>query len=395
VNFDRKKFESQLPKAFHPVLDELLHFGFIPTLVGGSVRDFFMTGKLGKDWDVELSHETIAFNKNQWKELGKALSKFGRITFLSYDIIRLDMDQFQMEFSPPRIETFIEDVHHHSNFTVDFDFKLSFKESIKRRDFTLNAMGIRFKSKKEWEFLDPSQGLQHLRDKMLHPVGKDFEKDPVRFLRAVRFSLKYGLSYSSELRKIMAGMKLHDLSGAYFWSEMQKSGNPLDFLERMMKEGESHPELRLPIESSQIPRLKEVQKYLASPERQESWLIALEWADISCEGWRAFFSLSSDTCRRLARWAQSSKTFQVVLPEAFHGEFEEVRDKENFEKLFDWYFTTKQLLQKNPDLPLMKMIEDYLPEWIHLYRFGPPKDVKHIDPPFRAKYQVWNLCQRI
>lgn len=395
MNFDRKKFESQLPPAFHPVLDELLHFGFIPTLVGGSVRDFFMTGKVGKDWDVELSHETIAFNKNQWKELGKALSKFGRITFLSYDIIRLDMDHFQMEFSPPRIETFIEDVHHHSNFTVDFDFKLPFEKSIKRRDFTLNAMGIRFKSKKEWEFLDPSQGLLHLRDKILQPVGKDFGKDPVRFLRAVRFSLKYGLSYSSELQNIMAAMMLQDLTGAYFWSEMQKSGNPLGFLEKMMKEGESHPELRLPLESSQIYKLKEVQKYLTSPERHESWLIALEWADISCEGWRAFFSLGSDTCRRLARWAQSSKAFQVLLPEAFHGEFEEVREQENFEKLFDWYFTTKQLLQKNPDLPLIKMIEDYLPEWIHLYRFEAPKDVKHIDPPFRAKYQVWNLCQRI
>ena len=73
----------------------------------------------------------------------------------------------------------------------------------------------------------------------------------------------------------------------------------------------------------------------------------------------------------------------------------EIKDKAEFDVLFDWYFTTKQLLQKNPNLPLMTMIESYLPAWIHLYRFEVVKDVKHIDPPLRAKYQVWNLCQRL
>ena len=105
--------------------------------------------------------------------------------------------------------------------------------------------------------------------------------------------------------------------------------------------------------------------------------------------------MSTDTSRRLARWAHASREFGKILPESFHGEFEEVREKGDFEKLFDWYFTTRQLLQKNPDLPLMKMIEEFLPHWIHFYRFEPLKDVKHIDPPFRAKYQVWNLCQRL
>ena len=83
------------------------------------------------------------------------------------------------------------------------------------------------------------------------------------------------------------------------------------------------------------------------------------------------------------------------MPENFHQEFETVKDSPDFVLLFDWYFTTRNLLQKNQKLPLLKIIQEHLPQWIHLYQFEAPKDVKHIDPPYRAKYQVWNLCQRL
>lgn len=395
MSFDKKKFDSLVPSFFHDLLDELYQHGHIPTLVGGAVRDFFLFGNPGKDWDMELSHETIAFNKDQWKQLGKDLSRFGKVSYLPYEIIRLEAEGFQLEFSPPRKEHFEEDKNHHSNFTAEFLFKLPFEEAISRRDFTINAMGLRFKTKKETEFLDPLEGLRHLREKMLHPTGPEFGKDPVRFLRAHRFALKYQFEFSFELKTILNNMKVQGITPSYLWSEMQKSGYPIMFLERMLKEHQAHPEMKLPLSTSVMPKLKDLKKVLTDPRRHEAWIIALEWNDISFEGWREYFSVGSDSCRRLARWAQSSKNFQKILPETFQGEFEAVRDTENFEMLFDWYFTTKQLLQKNPDLPLMKMIEDYLPDWIHLYRFEAPKDVKHIDPPYRAKYQVWNLCQRL
>ena len=67
---------------------------------------------------------------------------------------------------------------------------------------------------------------------------------------------------------------------------------------------------------------------------------------------------------------------------------------QEFDILFDWFFSTKQLLQKYPHLPFLKLIEDFLPDWVILFQIELLKDVKHIDPPLRAKYQVWNLCQR-
>jgi tRNA nucleotidyltransferase/poly(A) polymerase len=391
--FDCKKFESQLPSFFWPLAENLFKQGFILTLVGGAVRDFLRTGNAGHDWDIELSHNTLPFSKNLWKDLGKSLSSFGRMSFLPYEVIRLQIDSFQLEFSPPRKEHYRDKARDHSNFDAEFIFNLPFEDAVKRRDFTINSMGIRFKSKKEIEFLDPLHGQRHLSERVLHCAGPDFSKDPVRFLRAHRFANRLKFSFSSELRKNLEMMDLEGITPAYVWSEMKKAADPIQFFSYLVQE--KNLELKVPLAPTFTEKLPEIRKVLNDPTKHETWIIALEWVGISSDNWSKYFSLSTQTSQRLARWAKSSRDFQKIFPENFHGEFDEVRVKEDFEKLFDWYFTTRQLLQKHADLPLLKMIEEYLPHWIHLYKFEPIKDVKHIDPPLRAKYQVWNLCQRL
>ncbi len=390
---DLKHFERQLPPLFLSLLETLGKHGYVVTVVGGIVRDFFLTGQIKNDWDLEITHPTLAWELGSWKDLGKELTKVGRVSYLPYDVIRVEGGELEFELSPPRRETFTEE-NHHKNFVVEFDFRLPFEEAIKRRDFTINTMGIRFSQKGKGEFLDPLNGLLHLRGKELCPVGSDFTRDPVRFLRAIRFSVRLDFHFSPELTEAMKKMNLSSLTPSYLWSEMQKSGHPLKFYERCLNEHLRHPEFRLPTGPLE-GKIELLEKVLKDPSRHESWIIALEWEEIPSAGWQKFFQLPLDHAKRLERWAKLTKEFAKVLPETFHGEFEVVRDKPGFETLFDWYFTTKHLLQKNPDLPILTMIESYLPNWIHLYRFEVVKDVKHIDPPFRAKYQVWNLCQRL
>lgn len=389
--FDQKKFQSQIPKALVPLIEELLRLGYRPTLIGGSVRDFFLNGAPGKDWDIELTHETLEFDKRSWKDLAKSFSGLGKTTFLPYEILRIEVDSFHFEFSPPRIERYREDDKGHSNFEADFSFKMPFEEAVKRRDFTINAMGIQFLSQKEFLFLDPLNGLSDLKKKNLRAAGDAFSKDPVRFLRAVRFGLKYNLTFSSDLIQTMSQMDLGQLSPTYVWSEMQKSGHPVMFLKNLIEHKEYHPELQLPVDAD----LSLVESFISDSAIHESWIIAIAWSGIPADQWAAFFKLGQESSKRIERWANATKIFQRMLPEVFHGDFEVMRDLPHFEQLFDWYFSTKQLIQKYPNLPILKIIEDFLPDWIHLYRFEPPKDVKHIDPPWRAKYQVWNLCQRL
>jgi hypothetical protein len=188
-------------------------------------------------------------------------------------------------------------------------------------------------------------------------------------------------------------MNLEGITPAYLWSEMQKASDPINFMSFLVQE--KNEALKIPLGKNFTDKLIELKKVMSDPKKHEVWIIALEWVDISSENWAKYFSLGVDHSKKLARWAKASRLFESILPESYHGEFEELRDTENFEKLFDWYYTTKHLLQKNPDLPLLKMIEDFIPDWIHLFKFEPLKDVKHIDPPYRAKYQLWNLCQRL
>lgn len=393
MKFNSQNFDLSLNKEIRLVIDELLRRGYLPTLVGGAVRDFILTNKLGDDLDFELGHETLAFNPKDWKELGKDLGKFGRVSFLSYEVIKLDLGKRALEFSPPRIESYKTGEKGHSNFDAYFDLGLNFSESVARRDFTLNAMGIRFEHDKKFSFLDPLNGLSDLNLKLLRPAGEMFAKDPVRVLRAYRFSIKYDLKFSLDLEKLLKDSHPEEVSAAYFWSEMQKSGNQFRFLEKMIELHHSHPDFKLPVEKE--CDLKSIKKTLFTPALHEGWIVSLEWSGEDSQKWCKYFGLSSQTCSRLARWAQNSKSFTGLYPENFQGEFEEVIKDEKFLILFDWYFTTKQLLQKNPEIPLMKMIKEFLPDWSYLFQFEAPKDVKHIDPPLRAKYQVWNLCQRI
>lgn len=396
MSFKLEKLKSILPSFFPSLQKELSSFGFTPILVGGAVRDFLRDDKLGKDWDVELHHDTLAWSKDVWKQLGKSLQHLGRTSYLPYDVIRLEVGGYQVELSPPRKEHFDEHLvgEGHKNFTVEFNFQMPFAEAVLRRDFTINAMGLRFKGK-EIEFLDPLEGIRHLREGLLHPAGPDFPKDPVRFLRAIRFSAKYKMELSPELKIHLQTMRADNFTPAYLWSEMQKSGDPLGFYFHLLKWSTYHPNFKLPLGPEILKKHEELRLLLSDPTLHESWMIALEWVGFSAEDWQKYFSLSSESARRLGKWARESQSFQKILPETFQGEFEVVRETPEFLRLFDWYFSTKQILNKSPGLPLLEMIEEYLPNWIHLYRFEPVKDVKHIDPPFRAKYQVWNLCQRL
>ena len=97
-----EKFRAALPASWKPVYEVLAQGNFIPTLVGGSVRDFLITGQIGMDWDLELTHPKAMFTKDLWKQLGKDLHALGKTTFLPYDIIRLEVGKHQFEFSAPR-----------------------------------------------------------------------------------------------------------------------------------------------------------------------------------------------------------------------------------------------------------------------------------------------------
>ena len=77
-------------------------------------------------------------------------------------------------------------------------------EDLALRDFTVNAMAVPVRSGGEEEVLDPFGGSRHLAAQLLVAVSADiFRDDPLRMMRAVRFSHILGFRLDADLEAML------------------------------------------------------------------------------------------------------------------------------------------------------------------------------------------------
>ena len=144
-------------------------------LVGGVLRDLYLKGIISDDIDflVERDVESIAgqFAQSQ------------RGTFFCLDDTR------------GNYRAIIQD--NGTYHTVDFSPLLEGKimPDLVNRDFTINSLALRLSDlfeKGELTFVDPTGGLDDLQRKLIRVCSPHaFEDDPLRLLRAVRFSRQF------------------------------------------------------------------------------------------------------------------------------------------------------------------------------------------------------------
>ena len=198
-----------------------LRVGFI----GGVTRDYILTNKISQDIDLELrpniaktiDMSTLAI------ELDGSINK-------EFNIITIDRDNVSIELGLPRVEIFRQNETGHKNF--DHTFSFGYDKEFERRDFTLNAIMFEY-FKDESRIIDPKGGLKDLEDKLLKACSNDFTKDPVRALRAYRFSISKGLQISKQLELMLEKMNVSDCSSFYIKAEAIKSEKPLSFLKKI------------------------------------------------------------------------------------------------------------------------------------------------------------------
>ncbi len=75
----------------------------------------------------------------------------------------------------------------YKGFTFYTGAEVTLEEELKRRDLTVNAIAQSLTG----ERVDPLNGVQDLRAKILRHVGPAFEEDPVRILRLARFMARF------------------------------------------------------------------------------------------------------------------------------------------------------------------------------------------------------------
>jgi poly(A) polymerase len=152
-------------------------------LVGGPVRDALL-GRLGQDLDLATSArpERTKALLAPWAD---AVYDVGQ----AFGTIGARKDGHTLE-----ITTYRADSYDPASRRPAVAYGTSLEADLRRRDFTVNAMAVRLP---ELRFVDPHGGLADLAAKVLRtPAAPEvsFGDDPLRMLRAARFSAQLGFA---------------------------------------------------------------------------------------------------------------------------------------------------------------------------------------------------------
>jgi len=156
-------------------------------VIGGFVRDIFLK-RLSKDIDIMAVGNGIELAQRVAALTGKeeSLSVFG-----NYGTAMIHYQDWQIEFVGARKESYSENSR---NPAVEIG---TLSDDQNRRDFTINAMAISLRPEDFGTLLDPFNGLNDLENRIIRTpldAGITFSDDPLRMMRAVRFSAQLDFS---------------------------------------------------------------------------------------------------------------------------------------------------------------------------------------------------------
>ena len=177
-------------------------------LVGGSIRDQLLgLATKDRDWVVVGStpEEMIA---NGYQPVGKDFPVFLH-------------PKTHEEYALARTERKTAPGYH--GFVVHAAPDITLEQDLARRDLTINAVA----QADDGSLIDPFNGQQDLKDKILRHVSPAFTEDPVRVLRIARFAARFGFTIADEtkqlIQKMVADKELEYLVPERVWKELAKA----------------------------------------------------------------------------------------------------------------------------------------------------------------------------
>lgn len=175
-------FSEELAKnrIFDKVRDAAKKLNLETFVVGGFVRDLILK-RACKDIDFVCVGSGIELAQQVAKELGGL-----QVTvFKNFGTAMIKDGEYDLEFVGARRESYRQE----SRKPIVENGTL--KEDQERRDFTINAMAISLNEKSYGDLVDPFDGVNHLKKKLIKtPLDPSitFSDDPLRMMRAIRFA---------------------------------------------------------------------------------------------------------------------------------------------------------------------------------------------------------------
>ncbi len=196
-----------------------------PAVVGGAVRDLLLDRPIG-DLDIATSKPGTA------GDLAAAFARARRRRLVEYaheqTIHRVvARDAPQVDFTDP------------VGGTREAD--------LRRRDFTINAIAIGLVGDESGRLIDPTGGINDLESKLIRMTSPDvFDDDPLRMLRAFRFSTQLDFRIDDETLQAVSerALGLRKVAGERIQHEMLLMLSPdgvVDRVELMDSIGLLHP----------------------------------------------------------------------------------------------------------------------------------------------------------
>ena len=201
------------------IVKKLKQSGFQGYLVGGCVRDS-LVGIKAKDFDVSTDATPEEVRK---------IFRASRIIGKRFRLVHVFSRNELIEVSTFRANASKKDDG--SGVVKDSEGKIlrdnvwgTLEEDCIRRDFSINAL---YFDPIENKLCDFHNGLQHIQKKILVSIGDPlirFEEDPVRSLRAIRFSSKLDFKISNDVKDAIyrKGHLLGNISNARMFDEFCK-----------------------------------------------------------------------------------------------------------------------------------------------------------------------------
>jgi len=228
---------ERISRCARRTCEELQRAGYGAFVVGGAVRDLLL-GRTPKDFDIATS-ATPDEVRSVFRR-SRIIGRRFRIVHVLCGAEMVETSTFRAHFTREADE---DNRDEHGRMLSDNVFGTQAEDAM-RRDFTVNALFYDPVKEEVWDYVHGFKDLKSRKLVMIGDPATRYREDPVRMLRAARFSAKLGLEVDPKTKAPIRELKhlLENVPQARLFEEILKlllSGNAVECV-RVLRELELH-----------------------------------------------------------------------------------------------------------------------------------------------------------